>query len=377
MVSTGARHIGSYVRDVFTSAIRLLRHPLSFILFLWLLATLLVLVNDTLRTAFAPLCYLPGVSRSAFCAPLPSSSEPPAPRWADFPHLMDAQSGAFEQLLDTTAGGSALAHSIKKAEMATTDLSTLVRVSNLRSRELIADMLSEFVVDARTTGRGLQRLSAKVNGAVDGILAMNDYALHTIEGAAARSPSRIGVVLSLIPFVDLSGSAATQELVTKTFTKAMDYHAGSLARLVIEAQASLANLDALEQRLNTLSEVVVRENATLSAAQSELLSELWTMLGGNRDKLRGQDNHFLLLKGLGDYRSRALAHVESALMTLQAMSEDMEDMRERVAAPELVGSRVPVEVHIRSIRSGLERLMDGRVKAKAKEEEAKRRIFTV
>ncbi|KZP22540.1 hypothetical protein FIBSPDRAFT_1016802 [Athelia psychrophila] len=362
-VSTGARHTGSYVLDVFTSAIRLLRRPLSFILFLWLLATLLVRVNDTLRTAFAPLCYLPGVSRSAFCAPPPLSSEPAAPRWADFPHLMDAQSGAFEQLLDASAGGSALALEIKKAEMATTDLSTLVRVSNLRSRDLIADTLSDFVEDARKTGRGLQRLSAKVGGAVDGILAVNDYALHTIEGAAARPPSRIAAALALVPYLD---AEPHPELVTQTFTEAMDYLAASLARLVVEAQASLANLDALEQRLNTLNEVIARENVALSLAQSELLAELWTKLGGNRRKLQGHGDHLALLKGLGHYRRRALA-----------MSEDMQDMRERVAAPELVGSRVPVEVHIRSIRSGLERLKEGRVKAKEREEEAIRKILTI
>ncbi|KZP23892.1 hypothetical protein FIBSPDRAFT_889400, partial [Athelia psychrophila] len=110
---------------------------------------------------------------------------------------------------------------------------------------------------------------------------------------------------------------------------------------------------------------------------SELLAALWTKLGGNRRELQGHGDHRALLKGLGDYRRRALVHVVAALTTLQAMSEDMEDMRERVAAPELVGSRVPVEVHIRSIRSGLERLKEGRVKAKEREEEAIRKILTI
>ncbi|KAF7977164.1 hypothetical protein HWV62_4593 [Athelia sp. TMB] len=366
-VSTGVVHTGRYALDVFTSAIRLLRRPLSFILFLWLLASLLSRVHHTLRTAFAPLCYVPGISRSAFCAPPPSSS---APQWADYPHLMDSQSGAFEQLLDASAGGSALALEIKKAEMATVDLTTLVRVSDLRSRDLIADTLSEFVEDARRTGRGLQRLSAKVGGAVDDIFAVNDYALHTIEGAMAAPPS----IFALIPFMD---KAPPQELITKTFSEAMDHLAVSLARLVVEAQASLAHLDALEMRLNTLHSVLAREDKALSEAQSELLAALWTKLGGNRAALRGHGDHRALLRGLGDYRKRALVHVIAALSTLQAMSEDMQDMRERVAAPQLAGSRVPVEVHIKSIRSGLERLKDGRVKAKEREEEAMRRVLSI
>lgn len=367
-MSTGARYTGSYVLDVFTSAIRLLRYPLSFILFLWLLAVLMSRVNQTLRTAFAPLCYIPGVSRSAFCAPSPPS-ESKAPRWADYPHLMDTQSGAFEQLLDSSAGGSALALEIKKAEMATVDLATLVRVSELRSRDLIAETLTDFVEDARKTGRGLQRLSAKVGGAVDGILAVNDYALHTIEGAVAKPPSALMVWLGKAP--------QTQEIVTQTFTEAMDQLSSSMARLVIEAQSSLAHLDALEARLGTLHAILAREGAALTAAQTELLAALWTKLGGNKRELRGHNDHLALLRGLGDYRKRALVHVVGALTTLQAMSEDMQDMRERVAAPELVGSSVPVEVHIKSIRSGLERLKDGRVKAKEREEEAIRRILSI
>jgi hypothetical protein len=57
---------------------------------------------------------------------------------------------------------------IKKAEMATTDLVTLVRVSDLKSRDMLADLLARFVDDAKKTGRGLQKLSSKVGGAVDG-----------------------------------------------------------------------------------------------------------------------------------------------------------------------------------------------------------------
>jgi hypothetical protein len=48
------------------------------------------------------------------------------------------------------------------------DLRILVRVSNLKSRDLIAESLTEFVEDAKKTGRGLQKLSSKVGGAVDG-----------------------------------------------------------------------------------------------------------------------------------------------------------------------------------------------------------------
>lgn len=208
------------------------------------------------------------------------------------------------------------------------------------------------------------------------IMAVNDYALHTIEGTISPSPSRFPLsISSLNPFA--RSKPSTHELVTRTFTEAMDHLAASLARLILEAHVSLANLDALETRLSTLHALVAREDAALGAAHSELLSALWTQLGGNRRELRGHNEHLRLLRSLGDYRARALVHVVTALQTLQAMSEDMEDMRERVAAPELMGSSIPVEVHMRSIRGGLERLKEGRVKAKEREEEAVRRILAI
>ena len=73
----------------------------------------------------------------------------------------------FDSLLDESAGGSSLSLELKKAQMATTDLVVLVRRSNLKSRETLADILSEFIADAKTTGRDLQRLSSKIGGAVD------------------------------------------------------------------------------------------------------------------------------------------------------------------------------------------------------------------
>lgn len=90
-----------------------------------------------------------------------------APRWADYPRLVDVQSASVEQLLDDSVGGSALSLNVKKAEMATSDLVTLIRISNLQSKDLLAESLSSFVDHARLTGRGLQKLSSKVGGAVD------------------------------------------------------------------------------------------------------------------------------------------------------------------------------------------------------------------
>ena len=102
--------------------------------------------------------------------------------------------------------------------------------------------------------------------------------------------------------------------------------------------------------------------------------ELWHR---HKRKLKHTNGHILLLNGIGDYRRRAMAHVSATLQTLQGMSEDMEDLRQRVAAPDLVGDKIPVEVHLKSIRMGLERLQADRDRTKAREEETLRRILGI
>jgi hypothetical protein len=112
----------------------------------------------------------------------------------------------------------------------------------------------------------------------------------------------------------------------------------------------------LEERLRAVHAVIVGEDSLVSAAKTELLAELWTRLGGNRRGLRGLDNHLGFLQNLGIHRRQALGHVISALQALQAISDDMEDLRRRIAVPLLADGQIPVTVHMRSIKSGIERL---------------------
>jgi hypothetical protein len=121
-----------------------------------------------------PICSLPIVSPmipfcrwEAFKGPPPHTSAGRPVRWADYPKLVDLQTKTFDQLLDESVGSKGLALEVKKAEMASNDLITLVRVSDLKSKDQVADRLNRFVDDARGTGRSLHSLGAKIQGAVD------------------------------------------------------------------------------------------------------------------------------------------------------------------------------------------------------------------
>lgn len=162
-IATGTSKSFHYTLDVFSNAMGFLRYPFAILFALWILAFVLTKVTATIRSVFTPLCWVPGFSSSSLCY----VGDTKVPRWADYPKLVDVQSSTFEQLLDESIGGSGLSLEVKKAEMATSDLVTLVKVSDLKSRDMMARTLQDFVSDAKLTGRGLQKLSSKIGGAVD------------------------------------------------------------------------------------------------------------------------------------------------------------------------------------------------------------------
>lgn len=161
----GAYHSSKYAIDVLKTSLWLLRKPLSAIIFVYILAYLLAMASNAFRTVLSPVCWIPGVSRTLLCYTPPQL--PQVPKWADYPKLAEMQGSTFEQLLDQSVGGSGLSLEIKKAEMATSDLVALVRVSDFKSKIMLAQHLEGFVEAAKKTGRGLQRLTSRVNGAVD------------------------------------------------------------------------------------------------------------------------------------------------------------------------------------------------------------------
>jgi hypothetical protein len=174
------------------------------------------------------------------------------------------------------------------------------------------------------------------------ILAVNDYALHAIEAATEKANS-----LSLSSFLPWKREPPAHAVIISNFESAMSTLSANMERLIVEAEVSLSQLARLEERLTVLHETLAREGNAVGEARDELLADLWTMLGGNKAKRRNLDAHGRLLAELAVYRRRALAHVAGALQTLAGMEADMDELRARVATPEIAGSAIPPEVHMR------------------------------
>lgn len=86
--------------------------------------------------------------------------------YADFPTLMNIES-SFEKIVDGAAGGTALARVMKQSEMAVSDLSTVVKYSELKCRDTLSTKLDSFATDAKSSVRALSGWGSKVGGVLD------------------------------------------------------------------------------------------------------------------------------------------------------------------------------------------------------------------
>ena len=204
------------------------------------------------------------------------------------------------------------------------------------------------------------------------ITSLNDHALRTIE--ASKTPPSL--VARIVPFA-VSSRNPTKEAVIETFLMSMDNIGTHMARLREEADISMGHLMRLEEHLSVLHEITHRDDKQLTMAQDEVLAELWSSLGGNRRKLKKMTINLNLLKNVDKYRRKALTHIVVTLETIQALDADMEELRTRVEAPDIVGDKIPIEVHINSIKAGLDRLKEGQMKASLRQGESLNKILEI
>ncbi|KAF9645716.1 hypothetical protein BDM02DRAFT_3130867, partial [Thelephora ganbajun] len=139
--------------------------------------------------------------------------------------LVALQTKTFDQLLDRNVGNEGLTLEVKKVEMASHDLITLVR--------------------------NLTRVTT-----------LNDYMLQTITAANTPPPSFITHILSFSVYA----RNPTKNALIETFLLSMDAIGNHMFCLCKEAEVSMGHLICLEEHLPILCKMVYQENKELAAA---------------------------------------------------------------------------------------------------------------
>ncbi|KAJ3875539.1 hypothetical protein F5051DRAFT_413924 [Lentinula edodes] len=265
---------------------------------------------------FSPLCVLPEVGNSSFCAqPAVTATLPIAiPRWT---------------------------YQMEKINMDASDLLVVVNTSNIEGSEVLVHCLSELAKDTEKTRKRLNAISLKYAGITEQI--------HVLTFYGARSTG----------FADIFGALRISKPTNRVllgFLDAMAVISPSINGLHVQAGVLLEDLEELEGHVSLLHVLNHQVMLGLSSAKSEILSKVWTSLGGNKVEVDILDKQLALLEKLAEYRIDARDVVAYAFLSLQSIRDIMEDISLRASDPMLADGRLPVHVLLTSIHLALSRL---------------------
>ena len=377
--------ITEWLLDILGGALKALKRPISWVLAIYAFAGLLTLVQNlltnSLYSALSPICRIPGTSllNLPMCQTnTPRLSKEDAPAAVEFDQLMTVQS-RFEDVLEQSAAGVSLPLDMKRGETSIRDLRQVVRFSQLSSRNELVLEFDGFIETARIASYDLQRFNSHVGRGVDNVLATARWTQRVLDDMAVKQSSR-GIIPAFIndkilaPFQPLQ---FTESKLLDQYIQHTRIVSEEIETLITEAQALLGVLQNLEDRLEVIHGIAYRDNMHAQVSKDEVLSQLWTLLGGNRAALGKYNKQLGLLRQVGEYRKIAWAHVSGTILKLQAMGAELEELRERVGSAELLRHRadIPLAVHLESIRLGVERLEQGREAARELEKHHLERVL--
>ena len=379
----------NFLLDITWKVLHILKIPMAYIIafgiMLWLILGVLVLLKNLMTTsissALSPICRIPGVSflHLDMCKlPISMRSDGGNSSPAEFDQLMTVQS-KFEEVLEASAGSASLPLDMKRGEISIRDLRQVVSYSRLDSKNELVLEFDGFIETARIASYDLQKFNSHVGRGVDNILSTARWTKRVLDDIAVRDGSRgaIGSFISdkfLAPFQPIK---FTENVLLDQYIKHTQIVEEEIIRLIDEAQALLMVLQNLDDRLDVINGIAVRDGIQAKGSRDEILTHLFTFIGGNRKALGKYDAQLDLLQRVHQYRRLAVAHVSGTMLKLQAMGSELEELRERVGSAELLRDRtdIPLAVHIENVQLGVERLEAGRSHARVLENERLRQTM--
>lgn len=374
------RPLLGYVFSILGLTMQNLKPLLASLVLIYLVGAALVFgsgfLTNSITHALSPICRLPFTSSLSFC-PMVDKAQVQGP--AEFDKLVQAQD-AFQEVLASSSVGANLPLDMKRSEASVRDLKHVVQYSTLPSKNELVFEFAGFIDTARQASQDLSKFNSRIGRAVDHILSTNRWTLSVIDGVSASEASR-GAIANWVTnnfnvFAPFQPVSLSRNVLLDQYLRHTGAVEEQILSLINEALALRDILENLDGRLDVISGIVTRDDIRIGATKDELFATLWTKLGGNKSSVNKLNKQLQLLKDVNQYRRAAWGHVTTTLLKLQEIQHSLEDLRERVALPETVGTdKVPLEVHIESINLGIERLEKQRDASRSFEAENYRRVI--
>ncbi|KAI0126371.1 hypothetical protein BJ170DRAFT_403595 [Xylariales sp. AK1849] len=363
--------------SVFGMALRYAKWPLALVLAVYMTigAGMIAknIITDSITTSMSPLCRIPGASLLdlPFCPALPPVPGSNGTRPVEFDELMSVQS-KFEQVLESSASGVSLPMEMKRSEAVVRDLRTLIKYAkDLPAREELVYEFDGYIDSMRDISNDLLSFNTHVGSAVDSVISINRWTSRYIDSISMAREANNNLLSRWGNWVfsPFQPAIFDERMLLDKYVEHTALVSDKIANLIVEAQGVLRVLNQAENHLQLINEHVVRSNNDVKEKQSEVFWTLWTLVGANTRRLHNLKAQLGLLRLVEAQRTSAVDQLVGLVHDLGDIQTKLSDLRDRVAAPELVAdqSSIPLSVHIETINAGVERLESARSRIRAEE----------
>ncbi|KAG8715785.1 hypothetical protein FRC09_016309 [Ceratobasidium sp. 395] len=227
------------------------------ILLWWLLSTYFVFLvlsatPDFLTEVFEfeKICQIIPVTPASLLGCEPEESFTP-----DFQKLVTLQLQLQSLMGKSTNRLAVGATDFKRSEILARDLTTLVKLSSLASKDTLTKNLQKFVENSSATCRSLQKFAGHVGSAVDQTIAMNEHVIEILGSMAADKKAS-----PLTKLRSLRTPAFRNSVINSVWFKAIEQMKMIVEKLIYEAMANEQALDELDSELTVIYLIVAEEN---------------------------------------------------------------------------------------------------------------------
>lgn len=388
-VSSG---ILQWVAAVIGLAFHYAKRPLALLLAIYLSCGAIIITQNMLQNSIyvslSPICRLPGAHLLSLPFCLDAKTGPDLPDSAahpvEFDDLMDVQV-KFEDVLEKSLDGISLPLEMKRSESSVRDLRTLVRHSDLQTRDELMLEFDGFIETAGPSATALQRFNVHVGSLVDFVIIINRFTSRYIDSlvppsAEEETSSALAAWSDWIFFpFQPEKQAFTERNLRNKYIEHTTVISERIGALVLEAQTVLNFFARAEDHLSHIYDVSSRSAAIVSTRRDEVLWSVWTLIGGNARPLSRLEQQLKLLRKVETQRSTAVGQVNAILHALEAIQAELGNLQERVAEPGVLrdysdkpasaAATLPLAIHIATIDRGVARLEAARSRIRADEEE--------
>ncbi|MCJ1227203.1 hypothetical protein MMC12_003858 [Toensbergia leucococca] len=303
---------------------------------------------------------------------------------------------SFEPLIFYSENGAHQIGDLQETGVAVWDLGESLRYANLTSAPLISQGLDDLSESLKTLAIELTKFFANVDGDIDGILIVMEWAkreltalsalpisslssaftnihsllsrLGVLEHPSTGLPTPIGKLLTNL--FGTTRNQRTRQTLQRTFNEFLGVLEESINSELTYSTALFSLFESIDRQFLNLQRTVIRESDTQERLEGEFLSSLWSrVMGPNASMLRKYEKNKNLLSSVRAKTTQNKGLLVEHNGKLVALKGNLESLRRKLVSP-LVrredGSTVGVEEQVKGLEGTYDHLRRVRERQKGK-----------